>query len=131
MKYKKFKQEIERLTAMGKRYCPEIKDNTLDSNGAIFYMNGNDGTKFDWKMNDMLCEFCTYHNDHYMFTKLMIFKDGKAVMYVFKRGSFKADYTFTEQFLNGEEDVAKLHRIMNNIADKQDEYDNAIDTFWK
>lgn len=34
---------------------PEITDSMLIENGTIFYMNGNDGTNFDFDMNDRTC----------------------------------------------------------------------------
>ncbi len=39
----------------------EITDSMLIENGTIFYMNGNDGTNFDFDMNDRTCEFVNMH----------------------------------------------------------------------
>ena len=40
---------------------PEVTDSMLIDNGAIYYMNGNDGTDFDFSMNDRTCEFVNMH----------------------------------------------------------------------
>lgn len=40
---------------------PEIKDDMLIENGVVYYMNGNDGTSFDFDMNDRTCEFVNMH----------------------------------------------------------------------
>lgn len=40
---------------------PEVTDSMLIDNGAIYYMNGNDGTGFDFSMNDRTCEFVNMH----------------------------------------------------------------------
>ena len=39
-----------------------VRSELLD-NGAVFYMNGNDGTDFDWQVNNHLCEFFTYYDN--------------------------------------------------------------------
>ena len=39
---------------------PNIKDEDLLDGGKIYYMNGNDGTRFDWGANDRLCEFMVH-----------------------------------------------------------------------
>ena len=41
--------------------------NELD--GKIYYMNGNDGTDFDWEANDRLCEFMVFHENEYGYIK--------------------------------------------------------------
>lgn len=40
---------------------PEVTDDMLYGNGAIYYMNGNDGTAFDWEANDRCCEFYMFY----------------------------------------------------------------------
>ena len=40
---------------------PEVTDSMLIDNGAIYYMNGNDGTDFDFEMNDRTCEFMSFY----------------------------------------------------------------------
>ena len=46
-----FKAEIERVFKEARKTCPNIKDDMLDNNGAIYYANANDGTSFDWSCN--------------------------------------------------------------------------------
>lgn len=40
-----------------KRLAPEVTDDALMDGGAIYYMNGNDGTEFDFFANGRTCEF--------------------------------------------------------------------------
>lgn len=40
-----------------------IDKNDLCDNGAIYYMNGNDGTDFDYGCNNMTCEFFVFWKD--------------------------------------------------------------------
>ena len=37
-----------------KEKLPEISLSDLEDNGAVFYMNGKNGTAFDWYVNDHL-----------------------------------------------------------------------------
>lgn len=52
-----FKREIERIFKVARNMYPNVTDDMLDTNGAIYYMNGNDSTPFDWNCNNRLCEF--------------------------------------------------------------------------
>ena len=45
-----------------------IIGNELD--GKIYYMNGNDGTDFDWKCNERICEFMVFHENEMGYIKL-------------------------------------------------------------
>lgn len=57
---------------------PEIKDDMLIENGVVYYMNGNDGTSFDFAMNDRTCEFMSfYKSSNYGFFKVYVTRDGK------------------------------------------------------
>ena len=52
---------------------PEVTDDMLYGNGAIYYMNGNDGTEFDWKENSRCCEFCMFYKESEMgFIKVFV-----------------------------------------------------------
>ncbi len=35
-------------------YLPHVKSSELEDGGAVFYMNGQNGTEFDWYVNDRL-----------------------------------------------------------------------------
>lgn len=37
-----FKREIERIFKVARKMCPNITNDMLYNNGAIYYMNGND-----------------------------------------------------------------------------------------
>lgn len=56
---------------------PEITDDMLIENGTVYYMNGNDGTKFDFDMNDRTCEFMSfYKSSNYGFFKVYVTRSG-------------------------------------------------------
>ena len=45
------------------RFLPEVTDQDLEKSGALFYMNGQNGTEFDWYVNDRLPSFMVFYND--------------------------------------------------------------------
>lgn len=56
---------------------PEVTDSMLLDNGTIFYMNANDGTMFDFSMNDRTCDFMSfYKSSNYGFFKIFVTRSG-------------------------------------------------------
>ena len=49
--------EIKRLAAETRAKHPEITDDLLEQNGAIYYMNGMNGTENTWINDGMTCDF--------------------------------------------------------------------------
>ena len=45
------------------RFLPEVTAQNLEKSGALFYMNGQNGTEFDWYVNDRLSSFMVFYND--------------------------------------------------------------------
>lgn len=88
-----------------------VKDEDLVDGGAIFYMNGNDSTPFDWSANGRTCEFMCFYKDNEM---------GMAKCWVNKKGELIGYYYTKEDIQNGIE-------IKNTaLADSIDE-DTAAD----
>ena len=46
-----------------KKALPDVKKTELENDGAVFYMNGKNGTEFDWYVNDHLPNFFIFYND--------------------------------------------------------------------
>lgn len=42
---------------------PDVKLSDLEKDGAIFYMNGKNGTVFDWYVNEHFPGFFIFYND--------------------------------------------------------------------
>ena len=56
----KIVKEIQKIMAQNMAfYLPHVKKSDLEKNGAVFYMNGNNGTEFDWYVNDLWCFIMT------------------------------------------------------------------------
>lgn len=63
---------------------PEITNDMLVDGGDIYYMNGNDGTEFDWFANDMCCEFYVFYNSTEKgFIKVIVKKNDTIHGYVY------------------------------------------------
>ena len=120
-----FKREIERIFKVARKMYPSITDDMLCNNGAIYYMNGNDSTEFDWNMNDRLCEFFVFHKNGYGFIKACVNKDNSIDMYIFEDGGIKPTYKFTEE-MEGLKS-SSFANLMNYIADDEDLWDRPID----
>jgi len=43
------------------RLAPEVQNEDLTDNGSVYYMNGNDGTDFDFNTNGRTCEFMQFY----------------------------------------------------------------------
>ena len=120
-----FKREIERIFKVAREMCPNITDNMLDTNGAIHYMNGNDGTSFDWNCNNRLCEFYVFHKNEIGFIKAFVNRDNTIDMYIYEDGGMKPTYKFTEEMENLS--AKSFAILMDYIADREYKYDRPID----
>ncbi len=120
-----FKREIERIFKVARKMCPNITNDMLYNNGAIYYMNGNDGTEFDWNMNNRLCEFLVFHKNEMGFIKAFVNMDNSIDMYIFEDGGMKPTYKFTEE-MEGLKS-SSFANLMNYIADDEDLWDRPID----
>ena len=104
---------------------PLITDEDLHSKGAIFYMNGNDGTDFDWNANDHTSEFYMYHENEIGFIKLYVNKGDTYTVYVFPNGEMSSTETIRGNLNKG--DSLYLAALLYRKADREYIYDEIID----
>ena len=104
---------------------PLITDEDLHSNGAIFYMNGNDGTDFDWDANDHTSEFYMYHENEIGFIKLYVNKGDTYTAYIYPNGEMSATETVRGNLDKG--DSLYLAALLYRKADREYIYDAIID----
>ena len=72
------------------KYLPDVKSNDLEDNGTIYYMNGNNGTEFDWYANEKLSNFMVFYNDkdNLGAVKLIVYKSCNIYLYIYgERGN--------------------------------------------
>lgn len=101
-----------------------IIGNELD--GKIYYMNGNDGTDFDWECNDRLCEFMVFHENEYGYIKLNVNKDNTIDVYVFADGGMKPTVELEKTYKGN---VKDFERFMMRKFDNRGLWDESIDEF--
>ena len=120
-----FKREIERIFKVARKMCPNVTDDMLDANGAIYYMNGNDSTPFDWNCNGRLCEFYVFHKNEIGFIKANINENNIINVYIYEDGGMQPTYTFKEEMEKVK--ANSFANLMNYIADDNGLYDKPID----
>lgn len=108
-------------------YLTEVKISMLEENGKVYYMNGDDGTVFDWGTNKRLCEFMSFYDKTGNGAiKVNVLSSGAINVYLFKD---EQAYCFKEYQENiTAEEALELAVLMYNIADKKSLYDKAIDS---
>lgn len=95
-----------------------IIGNELD--GKIYYMNGNDGTNFDWLVNNRVCEFMVFHENEMGYIKLMVYKDNLITIYVYADGGMHPTKELEKHYYKNPLELANfLYRTFdkNNLWD--------------
>lgn len=101
-------------------------DKGLETMEGIYYMNGNDGTDFDWACNRRVCEFYILKPNGDGLAKLLAHDDDSYTVYV---------YDYAEPYsgkgtvkLSGELSmcVADLARYLMGEFDNHDIYDSVV-----
>lgn len=101
---------MKKLEIINKLYqdyiLPEFKKEgfpELIDDGALFYMNGNNGTMFDVAENHHLPVLSTFYVDgEYAFSRMFIYNNNTIEIYFYKKNEslpYK-DIVFTEESLN-------------------------------
>ncbi|MBQ8983454.1 MAG: DUF2185 domain-containing protein [Lachnospiraceae bacterium] len=112
-----------------KDYMPEVSSDTLEEGGRVYYMNGKNGTEYDWFVNDHLPSFMVFYNDEKNLgaAKATVYIDGGIAIYLYnENGEHLAKEVQT--FLDIEEaDLLKLAVCLRCNADDKKMWDAAID----
>ena len=88
------KQIVDVVNEIRKEY--PIIGNKLD--GKIYYMNGNDGTDFDWDCNDRTCEFMVFNENEMGYICLMVNRDNTITIYVYPDGGWCPTYELERKY---------------------------------
>lgn len=120
-----FKRSVEDIFTRARKTCLNITDDMLDANGAIYYMNGNDGTEFDWSCNGRLCEFYIFHKNEIGFIKVTVEKNNEVCVFIYEDAGMSPTNKYKEKL----EDLkaSDFANLMNRIADKEYMWDKNID----
>ena len=110
-------------------YLPDVSPESLEDGGKIFYMNGKDGTEFDWFVNGRLCPFMVFYGDKENLgaVKAVVAKDGATTTYLYGDAGKTLVKTVEERLGATEEELLKLAVNLRVNADDEDVWDAAID----
>ncbi len=100
-------------------YLPHVKISDLENDGEIYYMNGKDGTEFDWYVNDKLPPFMVFYNDEANLgaIKLLLYNDGGIVVYIYDEKGKKLIKEVHTCLDANETEIFELAVILRNEAD--------------
>ncbi len=110
-------------------YLPEVKPSDLEENGTVCYMNGKNGTEFDWYVNEHLPSFMVFYNDEQNLgaAKLLIYANGKVVLYLYEDKGNKLIKEIETSIEIIEDELFKLAVILKNETEDKDIWDESID----
>lgn len=112
-------------------YLSHVKASELENDGAIFYMNGKDGTEFEWYVNDKLPPFMIFYNDkdNMGALKLMLYKNGDVELYIYEDHGKKLLQEIHTHIEAAEADLLELAVILRNEADDHSLWGANIERF--
>lgn len=114
------KQIVDVVNEIRKKY--PIIGNELD--GKIYYMNGNDGTDFDWKCNERTCEFMVFHENEMGYIKLDVNTNNDINVYVYADGGMLPSAEIKTKFVGNAKVLAMM---LYEIFDKHGLWDETIE----
>lgn len=123
--------EIKRLINKNREmYLPHVKPEALEENGAIYYMNGKNGTEFDWYVNGKISDFFVFYNDEDNLgaAKLTLYCNGGVLIYIYDesgRSLIKEIKTYVDA---SEDDIFTFAVLLRNVLDDNKIWDANIDS---
>lgn len=117
------------MTGAIKEYMPGLSFDDLEERGKVYYMNGKNGTEFDWFVNEHLPVFMIFYNDKENLgaVKATVYADGGVLLYIYDdhgKNLVKEEETSIEA---SEADLLKLAVCLRCNADDKRIWDSAID----
>lgn len=105
-----------------------IKDKGITYKREIIYANGNDGTDFDWNMNDRTCEFCVVYDTKSGMNYIQVFvtKEGYIKGYYFEHDN-QAYGEYLEPLYIGENKAKQFKKDLEHFFDDLGMWDKV---FW-
>lgn len=113
-------------------YLPHVKSDDLEDNGAIFYMNAQNGTEFDWFVNDRFPYFMVFYGDEDNLgaVKLGLYHTGDIQLYIYGENGKKLVKTINEHLDLDKREILKLAALLTKEADNKKIWDKNIDNIF-
>lgn len=107
----------------------DVKPEDLEENGAIYYMNGKNGTDWDYYVNEHLSPFMVFYNDKENLgaIKLNLFTDGYVEILIYNekgKNLLKKTHTTIDK---SKEEIFKFAVLLENRMDDNFIWDANID----
>lgn len=111
------------------KYIPDISFDDLEEQGAIFYMNGKNGTEFDWYVNDKICDFMMFYDDkdNMGAVKSTLYNNGALLIFVYGEQGKSVVQEINTYIDVEEEDILRLAVLLRNEADDMRIWDANIE----
>ena len=112
-----------------REYLPDVQSGDLEENGNIYYMNGKNGTEFDWYVNEHISDFMVFYNDEKNLgaVKLTLYIDGKVFILIYgDKGNTLIQKIETSISIT-EQEMLNLAVILKKQADDKRIFDKGID----
>lgn len=122
--------EIKELVTKNiNKFLPEVKPSELEENGMIYYMNGQNGTEFEYYVNGHLPSFMVFYNDEKNLgaLKLLIYNNGEILIYIYGDKGNKLIKEISTSIEASSDEIFKLAIILKNVADNNKRWDASID----
>ena len=123
---------LEQVCAIAEReraeWLPEVTPQQLEQDGAVFYMNSQNGTEFDWYVNDRLPSFMVFYNDKANLgaVKLHLNRNGTVSVYLYGEQGARLQKQETLPAEYAEEELLGLAVQLRQAADDQRRWDADI-----
>lgn len=111
------------------KYLPNINREDLEENGKVYYMNGKNGTEFDWYVNNKISDLFVFYNDETNLgaIKLTLYKNGSVTIYIYDNKGKTLIKEINTDIDADEKDIFQLAIILRNQADDKHIWDADIE----
>jgi len=107
---------------------PDISKKDLEKDGAIFYMNGKNGTAFDWYVNDHFPAFFIFYGDKENLgaVKALLNTDGSMAVYVYGDKGHAEPKNMGFEIDADDKELLNLAVLLKKNADDKEIWDEDI-----
>ena len=108
---------------------PQVSFNELEEGGMVYYMNGKNGTEFDWYVNEKLSDFMVFYDDKEKLgaAKLRLYNAGDYALYLYDDHGKNVAKEITGGIDVTEDDMRTLAVMLTNNADGKKIWDSSIE----
>lgn len=112
-----------------KEYLPKVGVKDLEEDGAIYYMNGQNGTAWDYYVNGHLSNFMVFYNDqnNLGIVKFSLYQDGKFKLYLYNEKGKKLLKEIDGKLDVSKEDLFMFATLLKVQMDDKGNFDANID----